>query len=103
MKYDKLVRDNIPEIIKNKRQVPRIRIADQKEFKEKLLQKLREEVNEFIADENPEELADILEVIYALAGVLSLTPEELEVMRKKKAGERGAFKEKIILDEVVDP
>lgn len=50
-------------------------------------------------DNNTEELADILEVVYALGELHQAAPEKLEVIRKKKAGERGSFKKKLILDE----
>jgi len=99
MKYNKLVRDKIPEIIKNKGSVPISHIASGNEYWQKLKEKLQEEVNEFLEDENNEELADILEVIYAICDFKKIGKDELELLRKKKAKERGGFKNKIILDE----
>ena len=99
MKYNKLVRDKIPEIIKKKGTVPISHIASGDEYWQKLKEKLQEEVNEFLEDENDEELADILEVIYAICDFKKIGKDELEVLRKKKAKERGGFKNKIILDE----
>ena len=99
MKYNKLVRDKIPEIIKNKGAVPITHIADDEEYWQKLKEKLQEEVDEFLKDGNEEELADILEVIYAICDFKNFDKEKLELFRKKKAEERGGFKNKIILDE----
>ena len=100
MKYNKLVRDKIPEIIKNKRKIPITHIANDKEYWQKLKEKLQEEVDEFLKDGNDEELADILEVIYAICDCKKINKKELELLRKKKVEERGGFKDKIILDEI---
>ncbi len=99
MKYNKLVRDKIPEIIKNKGAVPITHTADDEEYWQKLKEKLQEEVDEFLKECNEEELADILEVIYAICDFKNFDKEKLELLRKKKAEERGRFKDKIILDE----
>jgi len=64
-----------------------------------LKEKLREEVNEFFQDSNEEELADILEVLDAICGFKKIDRKALEILRKKKAAERGGFKGRIILDE----
>ena len=100
MKYNKLVRDKIPDIIKQKSQIPVTHIADNKEYQQKLKEKLKEEVDEFLKDGNQEELADILEVIYTICDSKNINKEELEQLRKTKAEKRGQFKKKIILDEV---
>ncbi len=99
MKYNKLIRDRIPEIIKQKGKVPLTHIADNGEYWQKLKEKLKEEVDEFLKNANEEELADILEVIYAICHFKKIDKKELELQRVKKAKERGGFKEKIILNE----
>lgn len=99
MKYDKLVRDNIPEYIRAKGGVPVSHIADDKEYWEKLKEKLGEELAEFIKDESKEEFADLLEVMDAVADFKHFNREEIAEIRAKKVQERGAFKKKIILDE----
>ena len=100
MKYNKLVRDKIPEIIKQDGSVPVTHIADDQEYWEKLKEKLKEELDEFLKTSTEEELADILEVIYAICDFKKINRQKLELLRKKKAKKRGGFKKKIILDEV---
>jgi len=101
MRFDKLVRDKIPEVVKNKYlKTPVIHIAKKSEYEECLKNKLQEEVAEFLVDNNEEELADILEVVYALASVKNIGKAQLEEIRKKKFEERGGFEKKIILEEV---
>lgn len=97
MKYNKLVRDRIPEIIKRNGQISRTRIASEDEQLNLLEKKLQEEVVEFLEGINPEELADIIEVVYALGKSLGVTYEELESIRKKKREERGGFEQVIVL------
>lgn len=99
MKYNKLVRDKISEIIKNKGGVPVIHIAGNKEYWSKLKEKLLEEAKEFFAEDTIEELADIQEVINAICSYKKFSKRKIEIARKKKAKERGAFKKKIILEE----
>lgn len=100
MKSNKLVRDKIPEIIKKKGKIPITHIASDSEYWEKLKQKFREEVEEYLADENEEELADVLEVINAIYDFKKIKKRNLEAIRKKKAKERGGFKKRIILENI---
>jgi predicted house-cleaning noncanonical NTP pyrophosphatase (MazG superfamily) len=97
MSQSKLVRDKIPEIIRANGEVPSTRVAEGAEYQSLLLAKLTEEVLEFIAsDGDPDELADILEVVMALADGLGIGRPELERLRAKKAAERGGFSQRIV-------
>jgi len=96
----KLVRDNIPKIIRKNGKIPVTHIAPDKEYWNGLKEKLQEEFKEFFESESDEEMADIFEVLYAICEYKKFDMKKLEILRKKKAKERGGFKKRIILDEV---
>lgn len=100
MIYNKLVRDKIPEIIKQDNHNPKTHIADDNEYWEKLREKLIEEVNEFLIENNEEEFADILEVLHAISDFKQFNKEYVNQIRKEKAEKRGRFIDKIILDKI---
>ena len=103
--YDKLVRDNIPDIIQKNGDTPITRVLNKEEYWEYLLKKDREELEEVkMASNIPErkkELADKLEVLIAMAAYCGFTlqdiSEEAEVKRKKN----GGFQKKILLEKVI--
>ncbi|MEQ6389227.1 nucleoside triphosphate pyrophosphohydrolase [Bacillaceae bacterium S4-13-58] len=104
--YNKLVRDLIPQIIEKSGKQYTTTILDNKEYITALQAKLHEELQEYLEAKNDqdatEELADILELIYALTKVHGSTPENLEKIRSQKAAKRGGFNDKIFLIEVED-
>ena len=100
--YNKLVRDKIPDIIKKDSRKPITKILNDEEYKKELDKKLQEEVKEYLEDNNIEELADIVEVIYGILASKDISLEEFESVRKKKAEKRGAFKDKIFLEKVLE-
>lgn len=101
-KYDKLVRDKIPEIIHGQGKGVCFRSLSDAEFKEYLEKKLDEEVAEFHESKSIEELADIVEVLYALAEVHGHTVFDLGRMRRRKLSERGGFVNRICLQGVCE-
>ena len=76
--FNKLVRDKIPSIIEAEGRKVNIKQLNNDEFKNELNKKLLEEVNEYLEDNNVEELADIVEVIYGLIKSMGLSMEDSE-------------------------
>lgn len=99
MKYNKLVRDRIPEIIQEKGGKSVTHIASEDEYWKKLKEKLKEEADEFYKSESEDELADILEIINAICKFKSINMDNLEKLRKEKKEKRGGFEKRIILEE----
>ena len=91
----KLVRDRIPEIIKNDGKTPIIEILSDEDYLKELDKKLNEEVAEYQADKSIEEMADVLEVLFAICEGRGYTVEELLQVRETKREKRGGFKDKI--------
>ena len=98
--FNKLVRDHIPEMIAIIGKEPVCETLDDEEYIEMLEKKLQEETDEYLELKNPEELADLLEVIYAISEARGLSEEQLNQIRFDKAEERGTFTKKILLVEV---
>jgi len=99
MKYNKLVRDKIPEIITQKGGTPITHIATEDEYWQKLKEKLIEEAEEFDKDETITELADILEIIDAILEYKKFDKNEIKKTKIERAEERGIFIKRIILEE----
>jgi len=100
--YNKLVRDRIPEIIAAQGRTCDVRTLDPQEYLDALTQKLGEELAEYRESGEMAELADLLEVIYALAAARGTSPDELEAIRRQKQAERGGFDRRLFLRKVND-
>lgn len=96
--YNKLVRDNIPEIMIKNGANPVTRILNEEEYLKELNKKLSEEVQEYLESEDIEELADIEEVIISILNTKNKTREQLEQIRKDKSSKRGSFGKRIFLE-----
>lgn len=101
-KYNKLVRDKIPEVIENDGHKAKFRTLSEKDYFAALDKKLLEEVKEYQVDISLEEMADVLEVLYAICNARGYTLEELEAKRKEKNAERGCFEKRLLLEYVED-
>ena len=96
--YNKLVRDNIPEIMIKNNAKPITRILTDEEYLTELNKKLLEEVKEYLESGEIEELADIEEVILAILNAKKITKDNFEEIRQIKVKKRGAFNKKIFLE-----
>ena len=100
--YNKLVRDKIPEIIQKSGKKCETEILPDEKYLEMIDRKLDEELAEYHNDQNIEELADLLEVIYAATKARGYSIEELEKVRAEKAEKRGVFDRKLLLKKVIE-
>lgn len=85
MMYQKLVRDNIPAIIEKNGETCVTRTLSDKEYEDALTNKLQEE------------MADVMEVLYAMGKTRAVSKREVEQVRSQKASEKGTFSKKIFL------
>lgn len=103
--YNKLVRDAIPNIIRAKGETPVTRVLGEAEYKKELESKLFEEAKEVVGAENREdrleELADVLELIRAMANMEGSSLEEVILIANEKSVKRGGFNDKIYLERVI--
>jgi predicted house-cleaning noncanonical NTP pyrophosphatase (MazG superfamily) len=98
--YDKLVRDGIPRLIERNGEIPITHTADDEEYERRLLDKLDEEVAEYRASGDVDELVDVLEVVHAIRAHEGVREDRLEQRRSEKADERGRFDDRIVLERV---
>ena len=103
MKSSKLVRDKIIQIKRRAGENPNFHIADDKEYWQSLVKKLREELIELVRAKTDkgkaEEFVDVQEVLDAMFKHLGLKRKYVKFIKEKKAKEKGRFKKKIILEE----
>ena len=100
--YHKLVRDKIPDIIRQSGKDCTCSILSDEDYLKFLDEKLNEELAEYQESKSMEELADLLEVMRAVAVARGSSPEEIENIRREKAEKRGGFEKKILLEEVTE-
>ncbi len=96
-KYNKVIRDKIPEIIADSGKKYNLKQLDDVSFLAELEKKLIEEVNEYTESKDIEELADLLEVIYRISELRGVNSDELDEIRKDKAEKRGKFTSNLFL------
>lgn len=96
--YDKLVRDNVPNIIELAGKKCDVKIVSDKESLQYLYKKLDEEINELLNDENLDEVADIMEVLFAIANRYGYTDKDVLDRREQMKISRGGFEKNIVLN-----
>jgi predicted house-cleaning noncanonical NTP pyrophosphatase (MazG superfamily) len=103
MKYDKAIRDRIPEIIRTSGSTCVVKQLADNEFLTYLEKKLGEELSEYMNSKSVIELVDLIEVIIRIAELRNITSDELEEIRLKKKDERGGFEKNYLLLETQNP
>lgn len=98
--YNKLVRDLIPDIIAESGKTCVTSVLSNDDYLTMLDEKLNEELAEYQESKSMEELADLLEVIRAVAATRGSSIEEVERIRREKAAKRGGFEKRLLLKEV---
>ena len=96
-KYNKVIRDKMPEIIAESGKKYNLKQIDDASFLAEIEKKLIEEVNEYAESKDVEELADLLEVIYRISELRGVNSDELDEIRKDKAEKRGRFANNLFL------
>lgn len=100
--HNKLVRDNIPDIISRSGNVPHTRVLTDTEYKQALRAKLIEESCELSQAVTPSdllnEITDIFEILYTIAGVENLSINDIMIQRAKKRATNGGYDQKIFLE-----
>ena len=100
--YNKLVRDNIPEIIRSGGNDCVTEVLSEGDYLRAIDSKLSEEMKEYTDSHEIEELADILEVVYAAAAARGVTRDTLEKIRAEKHRKNGGFSKKLFLKEFMN-
>ncbi len=100
--YNKLVRDNIPQIIRNNNRQCSTRVLNDSEYYEELKRKLIEETNEFYESEDISELGDILEVFNSILKYKNISFSEIDKIRENKEKKNGSFEKRLLLEWVED-
>lgn len=95
--YNKLIRDKVPGIIEAQGNIYDIKTLNDKEYLESLNQKLGEELKEYNESGEVEELADLVEIIYAIAEHKGVSVDEFEKIRLSKKEKRGGFEKRLFL------
>lgn len=102
IKYNKLVRDRIPEIIEKSGKKAIVQKLDDEAYKKFLDEKLVEELQEYLDGDSVDELADLVEVIHSILKYKRIEITDFYGIQKKKAEERGAFEKRLLLKEVIE-
>lgn len=103
--HNKLVRDNIPDIISKDQRTPITHILDTTQYKQELEKKLLEEYHEVLStttsEDRLEELADMLEIISSLAALENKSLENVMNIAYAKREKNGGFEKRIYLEKVI--
>lgn len=101
--YNKLIRDKLVAVMEGLgKKVSYDILSEDEDYLKELNKKIIEEANEFIEENDLSELADLFEVIYAIAELKDIDLDEVEKIRIEKRNKKGAFKDRIFLKTVIE-
>lgn len=100
--HNKLVRDNIPAILREKGITVNSRILEPEEMPEYLIDKLEEEVREFVKDRSLIEIADIYEVLESIGRHFNFSQSAIEEAKLSKRNTHGGFEGRIYLEQTTE-
>jgi predicted house-cleaning noncanonical NTP pyrophosphatase (MazG superfamily) len=103
IRYDKLVRDRIPEIIEAHGERCTVRTLSNEEYAQRLDEKLAEELVEYQSSRDLGELVDLVEVVRAIVSRRGMSWDAFEQLREHKVRERGGFHDRLLLESVLIP
>lgn len=89
----------MPDLIREDGRVPLFHIASEEEYAEALQAKLREEVEEFLANPDVDEVVDIMDVLFAICDLKNIDLDDLDEVGEEKASVEGLFEERVILED----
>jgi predicted house-cleaning noncanonical NTP pyrophosphatase (MazG superfamily) len=100
--YNKLVRDNIPDMIRAKRKGCEVmQITDMQEFQQELFKKIKEEAASLASVRTREEFlneyADLMIVLNTVMQQLEITPEEVTKAKADNYLKKGSYKHRYFL------
>jgi len=101
-KYNKAIRDSIPEIIKNSGKSCDVKTLSDSDFLKELESKLSEELQEYRDSKSVEELADVIEVIHRISELRGISVDDLEQIRLEKTRKNGKFQKNLFLIDTDD-
>lgn len=100
--YNKLVRDNIPQLIRESGRGCTSRVLNEQQYFDALLDKIVEEIEEYRISGNEEELADVYEVLDCLVALKEYEPMHIDYLQLIRREARGSFRNRILLIDVED-
>lgn len=100
--YNKLVRDKMPELIRESGRTFTSRLLENEEYFQALIDKVIEEMDDYRQSGNEEELADVYEALDCLMRYKNYEPLHMDYLKLMRREARGSFEKRILLEDVED-
>lgn len=100
--YNKLVRDKIPQIIEEDGKKCICHRTDGSVLRNYAKRKLREEIEEFLADPCPEEAGDVMEIFHFICDLYEIKDSQVMASSTAKRVTKGGFNDGTVLAWVIE-